>query len=74
MYMQQLGEIVPPPNQNTVGDCNLIVFLIFYSIISRLVTLLEVNDAPTQAPEIFDPTVQVIQEKNSVSENVLCTR
>ena len=28
MYIQYLGEIVPPPSQNTVGVCNLITFLI----------------------------------------------
>ena len=45
MYIQQLGEIVPPPSQNTVGACDQITRLIFYNISSRLVTILKVTDA-----------------------------
>jgi len=57
MYIQQLGEIVPPPSQNTVGVCNHITFVILQYISSRLVTLLKVTDAPIQVPSIFDLTV-----------------
>jgi len=41
MYIQQLGEIVSPPSQNTVGVCNQITFVILHYISSRLVTLLK---------------------------------
>jgi len=41
MYIQQLGEMVPPPRQNTVGVCNQINLLILYYISSILVTLLK---------------------------------
>ena len=34
MYTEQLKEMVPPPNQNTVGACNQITLLILYSISS----------------------------------------
>ena len=57
MYIQYLGEIVPPPSQNTVGVCNQITVVILHCISSRLVTLLEVIDAPLQVPNIFDLTV-----------------
>jgi len=40
-----------------VGVRNQITFLILYSIISRLVPLLEVTDAPIQVPNIFYLTV-----------------
>ena len=57
MYIQYLGEIVPPPSQNTVGVCNQITFVILHYISSRLVTLLKVINAPIQAPNIFYLTV-----------------
>ena len=57
MYIQYLGEIVPPPSQNTVGACDQITCLILYYISSRLVTLLKVTDAPLQVPYIFNLTV-----------------
>ena len=57
MYIQQLGEIVPPPNQNTVGDCNQITLLILHHVSSRLVTLLKVTDDLIQVLNIFDLTV-----------------
>jgi len=57
LYIQQLRETVPPPSQNTVGICNQITLLILYYISSRLVTLFEVTDAPTQVSDIFDLTV-----------------
>jgi len=53
MYIQWLGEIVPPPSQNTLGVCNQITLLILHFISSRLVTLPKVNDAPVQTPNIF---------------------
>jgi hypothetical protein len=57
MYIQQLREMAPPPCKNTVGVCNQITLLILSYISSRLVTLLKVNDAPIQVPDIFDLTV-----------------
>ena len=57
MYIQQLGEIVPPPSQNTVAACDQITCLILYYISSGLVTLLKVTDAPIQVPYIFNLTV-----------------
>ena len=57
MYIEQLREMVPPPSQNTVGVCNLIIRLILYYISSRLVALLKIIDAPTQVPDIFCLTV-----------------
>jgi len=53
MHIQYLGEIVPPPSQNTVGVCKQITFVIHHYISSRLVTLLKVIDAPVQVPNIF---------------------
>jgi len=47
----------PPPSQNTVGICNQITFLILYYISSRMLTLLKVNDAPIQFPNIFYLTI-----------------
>ena len=57
MYIQQLGEIVPPPSQNTVGASDQITYLILYYISSRMITLLKVTDAPIQDPNIFNLTV-----------------
>jgi len=57
MYIQQLGEIVPPPSQNTVRVCNQITLLILHYISSRLVTLLKVTYFPIQDPNIFYLTV-----------------
>ena len=57
MYIQQLGEIVPPPTQNTVGACDQITCFILYYISSRLGTLLKVIDAPIKVPYIFNLTV-----------------
>jgi hypothetical protein len=57
MYIQYLGEIVPPPSQNTVGVCNRITFVILHYISSRLVTLLKVIDAPLHVPNILNLTV-----------------
>jgi len=56
MYIEQLSEMDPPPNRNTVGVCNQITLLILYYINSRPITLLEVIDAPVQVYDIFDLT------------------
>ena len=53
MSIQWLGEIIPPPSQNTVGVCNQIPFLILYYISSSLVTLLKATDSSIQVPNIF---------------------
>jgi hypothetical protein len=53
MYIEQLREMVPPLNQNTVAVCNQITLLILYSINSRLVTLLKIIDATLQVSDIF---------------------
>jgi hypothetical protein len=57
MYIQYLGEIVPPPRHNTVGVCNQVTFLILYNNSSRLLLLLEVINGPMQVPDIVDLTV-----------------
>ena len=57
MYIQQLGEIVPPRSQNTVEVCNKISLLILYYITSGLVTLLKVTDVRIKVPNIFYLTV-----------------
>jgi len=53
MYIQKLGEMVPPISQNTVGVSNQIPFLILYYISSRLVGLLKIIDPPIQVTNIF---------------------
>ena len=45
--------MLPPPSQSTVAVCNQITLLILYSISSRLVTFLKINDAPVQVSNIF---------------------
>ena len=57
MYIQYLGEIVPPGSQNTVGVHNQITFVFLHYINSRLVTLLNVIGAPIQVPNVFCLTV-----------------
>ena len=57
MYIQQLGEIFPPPRQITVGVCNQITLLLLYCISSSLLTLLKVTDAIIEVPNIFDSPV-----------------
>jgi hypothetical protein len=57
MYIEQLTEMVPPLNQNTVAVCNQITLLFLYSFNSRLVTLLKIIDATLQVSDIFDLTV-----------------
>ena len=54
-----MGEIVPPPSQNTVGVCNQITFAILHYISSWLLTLPKVIDASIQVPNIFYLTVSV---------------
>ena len=57
MYIEYLGEMVPPPSQNSVLICNQITLLILHYISSRLVTLLQVADAPVHVPNIFRLTL-----------------
>jgi hypothetical protein len=45
MYIQYVGEIVPPTFHKTVGVCNIITFIILYYNSSGLVPLLEINNA-----------------------------
>ena len=52
-----MGEIFPPPSQNTVGVCNQVTFLILNHITSRLEPLLQVIDAPIQVPNVLDLTI-----------------
>jgi len=56
LYIEQLKEIGPPPNQNTIEVCNQITFLILYYTSSRPITLLKVIEAPIQVYDIFDLT------------------
>ena len=56
-YNEQLREMVPLPNQNTVGICNQITLPILYYISSRLLALLKVNDAAIQVSDVFYLTV-----------------
>ena len=51
-YLPKIAERITP-SLNTVGVCNQITLLILYCISSRLVTVLKVNDAPIQVPNIF---------------------
>jgi hypothetical protein len=53
LYIEQLRETDPPPNQNIVGVCNHITLLILYYISSSSVTLLKVIDAPVQMSDNF---------------------
>jgi len=57
MDIEQLREMVPPPILNTVAVCSQITLLILYYIISGLVTLLKINEAPIQVSDICDLTV-----------------
>ena len=57
MYIECMREMILPRRQNTVDVCNQMAFLIFYSISTRLVTLLKVTDAPVQVSDIFYLTV-----------------
>ena len=57
MYIQYLGEIVPPPRHNAVAVCNQVTFLIHYYLSSRLIPLLHVIKAPIQVPDIVNLTV-----------------
>jgi hypothetical protein len=57
MYIQKLKEMVPPPNQSTVGLCNQITIIILYYISSILVTLLKVTEVLIQVFDIFYLTV-----------------
>ena len=57
MYIQWLREMVPPPCHNTVGVCDQLSFVALYYNSSRLVSLLEVINAPIQVPDIVDVNV-----------------
>ena len=48
--------MIPPPSPNTV-ECKQITLLVLYYIISRLLTLLKVIDAPIRVTDILDLTV-----------------
>jgi len=52
LYIQHLRDMVPTPSQNTMAVCNQFTFLIHYYISSRLLTLLNVTDAPIQTSDI----------------------
>jgi len=49
--------MVPPPSQNTVGVCNQITLLIHYYFSSRLVNLLQYNDALIQVSDVSHLTL-----------------
>jgi len=53
LYIQRLEEIFPLPTKKTVEVSNQIIILNIYYIISRLITLLKITDAPIQVPNIF---------------------
>jgi hypothetical protein len=53
VFIQQLGEMIPPPSQNTVEVCDQVTVLILYYISSRLVPLLKVTDTPIQVSDIL---------------------
>ena len=57
MDTEQLREMVPPPSQNTVAVYSQITLLIPYYIISGLVTLLKITEAPVQVSHICDLAV-----------------
>ena len=57
MDIEQLGEMVPPPSQNTSAVSNQIISLNLYYTSSMPVTHLKVTDAPIQVPDIFYRTV-----------------
>ena len=57
IYIPQLREMVPPPNQNTVTVCNQITLLFLHYVSFRLATLLKVTDAPIQVSDILGLTV-----------------
>jgi len=53
MHIQKLGEMFPPPSQNTVGVYNQTTLLIPYYISYRLTGLLKIIYAPIQVTNIF---------------------
>ena len=57
MYIQYLGEIVPPPRHNAVGVRKQVTFPILYYPSYRLIPLLRVIIAPIQVPDIVNLTV-----------------
>src|SRR5215470_9196989 len=57
VYIEQLGEMIPPPSQTIVGVCNQVTLLILYYISSRLVPPLKVIDTLIQVSDILVRTV-----------------
>ena len=57
MYIQQLGEIIPPPHHKAVEVRKQVTFLILYYPYSRLIPLLDIINALIQVPDIVDLTV-----------------
>jgi hypothetical protein len=66
MYIQYLGEIVPPPHHNAVGVRNQVTFLILYYPSSRPIPVLDVINTPIQVPDIVDLLVQKIIMRNTM--------
>ena len=52
--------MITPPSQDTVAVCNQITFLNLYYIISRLVTLLKVINAPIQVSDVLAVIIIII--------------
>jgi len=61
MYIEQLGEKLPPPSQNTVGISNQITLLILYYVSSGLVNFIKVIDAPIQVSNILGLSFKFIK-------------
>jgi len=57
MYIEQLGEKVPPPSQTTVRISNHITLLILCYISSGLVIFIKFIDAPIQVSDILGLSV-----------------
>jgi hypothetical protein len=57
MYIQQLGEIFPPPSENTLEVCNQITIVIHHYVSSSRVILIKFIDVLKQIPIIFYLTI-----------------
>ena len=68
MYIQKVGEIVPPPRHNSARVCHQITFLVLSYCSSMLVPLLKVINAPIQVPDLVDLTVSMLPDN---SRNIL---
>ena len=53
MYSEELREMIPTPNQNTVVVCNQTTLFIPYHIKSRLVTRFKITVAPIRVSDFF---------------------